>query len=194
MAALADPPVDQIIAKPHGIVQFAAFASELCLVYSPTYYQLGPHGQKTGRLNEDAARFSFRDGVLKVPESGTVTTDQGRKFDAATLLEWLREHRLNGDHSSGFWEIPKVAPPVTDEEFEAVTIASATMDLERLRAILKAEEKGWARPMLLKATRAALERLEAFQAEFAAQAAEREAEEAKAAKKPAAKRAPGATS
>lgn len=184
MTAVADPPADTIISQPHRIVQFAARRSELVLVHTPTYDVLGAQGQKTGRETE-GVRIRFTDGLLKVPEEGFVTTEQGRKFPAPDLLEWLREHRVNGNRDEGFWEVPKAAPAVSEAELDAVTDAAITADIERLRALLAAEENGWNRGELTRPIQKALARYEQFTAEMARQAEQREADEATPAAKPA---------
>lgn len=188
MTAVADPPADTIISQPHRIVQFAARRSELVLVHTPTYDILGAQGQKTGRETE-GVRIRFTDGMLQVPEEGTVRTEQGRKFPAPELLEWLREHRLVNNRDEGFWEVPKAAPAVSEAELDAVMGAAATANLERLRQLLAAEEKGWNRGDLTRPIGKAIARLEEFLASVETQV---DATAAAEAKQSAAKPAPRA--
>lgn len=183
MAAVADPPVDTIISQPHRIVQFTSRRSELVLVHTPEYPILGPQGQKVGR-NTDGVRIPFKDGMLKVPEEGHVTSVQGRKFPADELLVWLRDHPRFGDHDDGFWEVPSAAPAVAEGETEAMMMAAARGDRERLVGLLSAEENGWNRPDLTRPIRKAIEQLDEMTAHMEAQQA---AAAAKAASKPAAK-------
>lgn len=189
MAAVADPPADTIISQPHRIVQFAARRSELVLVHTPTYDILGAQGQKTGRETE-GVRIRFIDGMLQVPEDGHVRTEQGRKFPAPELLEWLREHRLIDNRDEGFWEVPTAAPAVSEAELDAVMEAAAMANIDRLRALLTAEEKGWDRSGLTRPIRKAIDRLEEFTAAMETQNEAAAAEQA--AKAPAAKPAPRA--
>lgn len=190
MAAVQDPPVDEIIQAPHRIVQFAAYRGELVLVHTPTYDILGPQGNKTGKTT-DGVRVRFEDGMLRVPEEGHIVTEQGRKFDAPEMLEWLRDHRLNGNRDEGFWEVPMAAPPVSEAELEAVTGASIRADIRRLKSLLEAEERGWKRGELMRPIQKAIAAYDEYMAEMNEQAEAREADEAKqpAAKKPAARKA-----
>lgn len=178
MAAVSDPPADTLVSQPAREVIYASRRDGLTLVHTPEYPILNSAtGQRTGQTI-GGIRIQFQDGQLRVPLDGTVTTAQGKKLPAPDLLEWLDGHRLFGDTHEGFFRLPSVAPPVSDREFEAINEASMFHDVEKLQAILDAENSGWKRPTITRQIEKGLQLIADFQASVAAQ------QEAEAAPKP----------
>lgn len=180
MAAVDAPPMDTLVSQPAREVVFASRRDELVLVHTAEYPILNAAtGQRTGQTI-GGVRIQFQAGQLRVPLEGDVVTAQGKRIPAPDLLEWLGRHHLNGDRHEGFFEMPRVAPPVSNEEFERINDASMWHDVAALTAILEAERTGWDRPMITRQVEKALSTI----AEFQAQVAEQQAAEAE---KPAAK-------
>jgi hypothetical protein len=186
MAAVAAPPTDTLVSQPAREVVYASRREGLVLVHTPEYPILNAAtGQRTGQTI-GGIRIQFQDGQLRVPLDGTVTTAQGKKLPAPDLLEWLDQHRLFGDTHEGFFKLPTVAPPVSDQEFERINEASMFHNVEQLTAILEAERAGWNRPTITRQIERGLQLIADFQAQIAEQQA---AEEVAPTAKPAAKRA-----
>lgn len=182
MTAVASPPSDTLVSQPTREVTYFARRDKLVLVHTPEYPVFGAQGQPTS-MKTPGVRIEFRDGMLRVPLEGTVTTQQGREFPAPELIEWLDAHRLLGDPYEGFSKLAQVAPPVSEEEQDRITEAATLHDVETLTQILDAERAGWNRAQVVNVVQRRLEQIEQIQAQFLAQ----QAEELEA--KPAAKKA-----
>lgn len=148
MAAVAE------ISKPDTSVVFAARRDGLRLVKTPRYPIFGQGGEKIGERPGQA--LAFRDGTLKVDETG-VTLEDGGKLGRDEALSFLREHRLCGNTEEGFTEMAQAAPPVSQEELAA--LMDAVTDEDAMVAIIEAERAGWQRPALLEPAEKHLARL-----------------------------------
>lgn len=163
--------------KPENAVTFTARRSELRLVKTAKYPIYGPNGQPQGETVGETVKF--RDGILKVPARGKVTLEDGRDADAAEILSWLKGHRLYQNADDGFIELQQVAPPVSQQEMEALTDAAIALDVETLEAIKREEEAGWGRADLLTTVDKALKGVGEAKAAVAKEIAEREQNAAK---------------
>lgn len=179
MTATAAPPSDTLVSQPAREVMFAARRSGLRLVHTPTYPIYASNGRKLGE--DRGITIEFRDGILRVPLDGQVVTANRTKIPAPELIEWLDEHPLNGDSWEGFTRIEQTAPPVSEEELDA--ISSATFNPEALQAILDAERAGWGRGAVTRTVEKRLVELAEYTAQIEAQQAAEEAEAKAAAKK-----------
>jgi hypothetical protein len=178
MTAVASPPIDALL-QPAPEKMYAARRSQLVLVLKPEYPVRGPSGEQVDI--KPGVRIQFKDGILRVPLEGKMKTAQGRDVDTADVLAFLEKHTLYGDPHEGFTEIPQVAPPASEQELTAITMAAASLDDGTLQQLLDTEQSGWNRPQLVGAIKRAMETIESIRRDVEAQA---EAE----AKKPAAKK------
>lgn len=172
------------MSQPQREVLYVAARSNLRLVHTSIEPRYGVGGRKVGE--DPGVTVAFRDGILRIPLSGHVLTETGRKFDAAELNAWLMDHRLYGSTFEGFSRVEQVAPPVSSEEMDAITQAATMHDVEALRAILEQESAGWKRPQVVRSVQQAVETIGQVQAQVRAQMeAEREQDAKPAAKRPA---------
>jgi len=176
-----------VLSKPEKAVTFTARRSELRLVRASKYDVYGPNGQRQGVTAGETV--AFRDGLLKVPMSGQMKLEDGRKAEAAEILEWLKEHSLHGNLDEGFIEIKQAAPPVSAEERDAVVQSAIALDIASLQKMKAAEAAGWNRPDLIETIEKALVGAAEAREQVAKEMAEQEAAvlKAKAAEKPQAK-------
>jgi hypothetical protein len=182
MTAVAAPPNDTLVSQPAREVTYFSRRDGLKLVHTSEYPVFGPQGQRTGTTTV-GVRIAFRDGMLRVPLEGEVTTDQGRSFPAPDLIEWLDNHRLLGDMHEGFQKLAQVAPPVSEEEQERITEAATLHDTDTLQRILDSELTGWKREQIVNVVQRRLAQIQQIQEQFAEQF------EQEPAAKPAAKKA-----
>src|SRR4051794_8765586 len=178
MAATATDEVQTLVSTPEKGALFMAIREDLRLVKFPRYPQFGAGGQKVGENFGEVV--PFRDGVLRVPATGTITLEDGREADAGEVLAFLENHRLRGDMNEGFWRVDPTAPPVSKDELKALMRAAATLDTESLERALSAERDGWDRPDMIEAIEENLATVSEILKESQKQAAE--AEKPKAAK------------
>jgi hypothetical protein len=164
MTAVTAPPGDTIVSQPQQLKTYAARRAELVLVMKPERNVHGPGGERVDVT--PGIRLQFADGVLRVPLTGTVQTQQGREIPAEDVLEFLERHRLYGDRFEGFTEIPQAAPPVSEDEMAQIMYAVAMGDLDRLNGVLDAERSGWNRPEIIKGVQQGLETLQAIAQTF----------------------------
>lgn len=181
MAAIADPPLDTLVSAPRPEKTYAARRGDLRLVKKPRYPVRGPGGEKVDETQ--GIIIPFKDGQLRVPLTGTMLTEQGHEVDAAEIIAWLEKHPLNGNHDEGFFSVAQAAPPISEDETEQMNTFALRHDLDSLRAMLEAEQRGWNRPALTRPIEKTIGEIEQLYAEVAAQ---QEAEAASA--KPAAKK------
>lgn len=177
MTALATPPIDALL-QPAPEKMFAARRAELVLVLKPEYPVRGPSGEQVDI--KPGVAIQFRDGILRVPLEGTMKTTKGRNVPVADVLAFMENHPLAGDPHEGFTEIPQVAPPVSEQELTAITMAAASLDEQTLQQLLDSEQAGWSRPQLVGSIKRALETIESIRRDVEAQQA---AEKAKPAAK-----------
>jgi hypothetical protein len=156
--------------------EYYARGREETLVRRPQVDQQTPLGRQI-RL-QDAVRYSFApDGRLSVAEGQDMLADG--PLDPETMeptmqdaVAWLESHSLRNVR---FWEEGKEPdrPLPTEEDFlEAVTAATAGLQVEPLQELLEAERGSHARPVLLKAAERAVDQVEKITATMAEQAAE----------------------
>jgi hypothetical protein len=168
MTAVSAPP-DSIVSQPEQVRTFFARREELTLVMRPERPVRGPSGEQVDLT--EGIRIPFSAGMFRVPLTGHVTSQQGRKVPAADVLEFLDRHRLKGDQFEGFSELAQAAPPVSEEELTMITVAVARGDQERLEMVLEDERNGWNRREVVRAVEQGLHAL-AMMLEQVADAAE----------------------
>lgn len=157
-----------LVSAPSKLVTFAAKREDLRLVRRARYprYEGGlPAGETVGQC------IAFVNGRLDVPLEGTVTLEDGRTAPAEEILEWLMNHRLMGDIFEGFFKVEMAAPPPTQEEMQAMVDAAMALDVDKLEEIVRQEEEGWQREAILGVAREGVQRIHAFKAQAAEQAA-----------------------
>jgi hypothetical protein len=159
MTAVISPP-DSIVSQPEQTRTFFAYREELVLVMKTEYPVRGPSGEQVD-LSE-GIRLQFQAGMLRVPLTGHVTSQQGRKVPAKDVTEFLDAHKLNGDRFEGFTELAQAAPPVSEDELTHITIAVARGDTDQLNAILDDERAGWDRREIVHAVEQGLGALRAM--------------------------------
>lgn len=152
--AVAD---EQLVSRPDTKLLFMCRRRDLRLVRTPRYPVYGASGQKVGEKPGEV--LAFRDGVLRVPADGKVVLEDGREVDAASVVEWLESHRLNGDIEEGFWRVDEMAPPPSADELRALMNAAMRLDVATLEAIIAQEELGWQRPGIIDPARESLEQI-----------------------------------
>jgi hypothetical protein len=86
MTAVISPP-DSIVSQPEQTRTFFAYREELVLVMKTEYPVRGPSGEQVD-LSE-GIRLQFQAGMLRVPLTGHVTSQQGRKVPAKDVTEFL---------------------------------------------------------------------------------------------------------
>lgn len=183
--AIADAPADPTtaISRPDRGEIFLAYRQDLRLVMEPRYPRYGAAGQKVGELPGRAVQF--RENRFFCPSEGKVRLDDGREHDAAEVLEWLQSHPMLGNTMDGFWRVEQSAPPVSDDELQALLDAAMRLDVAGLEAIVREERAGWNRSIIVDRGESALEQMRAALSQAQAQ---QDAE----AKSPAAKAKPKA--
>lgn len=135
-----------VIARPDTYSTYFSSRSDLTLVRVPQQRLYDQHGVVRGTTPPD--RIAFRDNTLR-------TSD-------ADEIEFLEGHRLFGDPFEGFVKQNMPAPAPTEEELLAITEVS--QDREELLAILRAENAGYQRPLILRMCAAAIDRIDGVQA------------------------------
>lgn len=131
--------------------------------------------QATGEVvdTRQGKRLQFRDGRLVIPlGSKTMRGERGELLDVAEVLDLLEgnedegipPHMLLGNREEGFWELPKVAPPLGELEAERVVELAIAGDTDELEAMLDAEREGWQRTEMLELVEGALSKVRAAQA------------------------------
>lgn len=167
------------IQQPARSVLFIAKRSDLRLVWVPRHPIINPaSGVRTGMSRGRV--LAFRDGSLTIPLDnpdgmvhGIDTADAGDwSEETDVVLEWLRNHRLNGDFQEGFEEVKQTAPEISDAELDLLQEAAINFDMDALRAFIAKEESGWQREQLLGRARKTLEKIEVAYAAAEAKAAE----------------------
>jgi hypothetical protein len=154
-------------------VELVSRRQNLRLVMEPSYDIFnGP--RKVGV--SPSKTVAFYDGRYQLPPSGEITYEDGRKGDASEALEWLRTHRLYGDREEGFWEMPRVAPAVSQEETRVLLGALAKLDEETLLKALEEERTGWAREDFIVTIEGTLAEVQAIRAEAEKRAMEQVSE------------------
>lgn len=158
---------------------YLARRSGLRLTMRPRYPLRDPvSGQLTGHTK--GVFIGFRDGVVRIPKTGefvavdTLDGGESEPIPAEEIHSWLEGHRLFGNQEEGFWRYEATAPPVSQEEMEALMQASIELNRDMLQEIVRQEEAGWQRPQILEPAKKALatvEQMEQSQQEAQAEAA-----------------------
>lgn len=149
---------EQLVARPEDGTVYMSRRSDLRLLKTQTRNRYNAEGSVIETIQGEC--ILFRDGVLRLPTRGKALIDKGMKVPVGELREWLEDHKSFGDREEGFWRVDPVAPPVGEVELERLTEITTDLDIPRLEAFIAQEEAGWAREKLLKAARAALERVQ----------------------------------
>jgi hypothetical protein len=153
------------VSRPDASDVWMAMRHDLRLVIEAIYPIYGPGGRVVGQ--ERGKTIRFQEGVLRVPHKGKVKLEDGSDIDAATIRSFLENHRLVGDLYQGFWRVDPVAPPVQEEELEALLDAALRLDIDQLRRIAEDERSGWGREPVIRRAEDAIAKIEAMQAEQA---------------------------
>lgn len=158
-SAVEDHVLESPLVAPRAAVRlYMSRRSGLTLVRKPVY---PVRGQDGGQITTaPGERVEFVDGVLRLPLTGTVKLGSGDPVPVEDLVEWLREHRLNGNREEGFWATDVAAPAPSVDEIGAITRFATELDSEGLERLLREEKAGWGRAPLLEAATAALEGVE----------------------------------
>jgi hypothetical protein len=162
-------PSDTIVSQPEQVRTFFARREELILVMKPERPVRGPSGEQVDLT--EGIRLPFQAGTFRVPLTGYITSQQGRKVPAADVLEFLDRHRLKDDQFEGFSELAQAAPPVSEDELTMITIAVARGDQERLDMILENERNGWDRREIIRAVEQGVNALNVMLEQVAAEPA-----------------------
>jgi hypothetical protein len=155
---VATQEAERVVSSPAASTLYMSRRSELRLVKVPTYPVFGPGGLKVGE--QPGLTVEFKDGQFRVPHEGEVILAKGQRIEAGELNTWLQQHPLLHDLEGGFWKVDPVAPPVSQEEMEAITDAALELSEERLRQILTQEQQGWQREQILTTVQRTLDKLE----------------------------------
>ena len=142
MTTASPPALDELVSQPAREVTYAARRSDLQLIKTPRYPQLGPGNVKVGETQGITLQFQM--GLLRLPLEGTVMTKHGIEVDVSDLHPWLQSHRAYGDREEGFFIMEQAAPPVSAEEMERMMNAAMGLNNEELEAIIEAEQAGLA--------------------------------------------------
>lgn len=156
MTAVSAPP-DVIVSQPEQVRTFFARRDELILVMKPERPIRDASGEQVDLT--EGIRLPFQAGMFRVPLTGHITSQQGRKIPVEPVLEFLDRHRLKGDQFEGFSELAQAAPPVNEDELTMITIAVARGDQERLEMVLEDERNGWNRREIVRAVEQGLHAL-----------------------------------
>lgn len=146
---------DQLVSQPAREVVYAARREDLRLVHTPQYPRFGPQGQKIG-MNTPGVVIAFHGGNLRIPLTGEVETENGGKFDAAELNEWLQSHKLFDDPYEGFIRLEASAPPPSAQEMKALIRLGQAFDREGLEDFIEQERAGWNRSELIESAQESL--------------------------------------
>lgn len=160
---------ERLVEAPPRTIMFLARRSGLRLVKTPRYPIRGASGQQTGETTGEA--FVFIDGRLDIDPNGTVDLEDGRKVPGTEVIEWLRNHRRNGDVNEGFWQVDHTAPAPSAVELSQLVEAATDLDAEKLAALIRQEVEGWNREAILSVARGALERVQGIRDQATAAAA-----------------------
>jgi hypothetical protein len=162
MSAIAEP----LVSQPARQIIFRSRREDLRLTKVQRYPIYGPGGMKVGE--QPGQVVAFRDFTFACPPSGKVRLEDNREADAAEVIAWLESHPLIGNREEGFWRDEQPAPPVSQDEIDA--LMTATLDEEKLVAIIEQERAGWARDAILVPAQRSLEELRAMKAQIEADA------------------------
>jgi len=157
MPAVADPPV---LSKPKAERVYISRRSDLLLVLVRDKRRVS---QETGETGESiqGKRRQFVEGRLTIPEKGVVRGARGERLTAKEAIEhlegrgkpgeddYIEPHDLLGDREEGFFKLPKVAPPMSEEEAQKVVELAIAGDVQALEDLHEAELTGWERTDLL---------------------------------------------
>lgn len=146
-----------LVAQPDTKLLYMAARHSLRLVKHPKYPMYGAGGQKVGE--HPGETLAFKDGRLFIEPGGKVTLEDGREVDSDPVIEWLENHRLNGDLAGGFVAVEPSKPAPTVEELEAIMEAGIVGDEAKLSAIIEAEESGYGREAILRPARSGLSKV-----------------------------------
>jgi hypothetical protein len=157
---------EPLMSAPEATDVYMSMKLDLRLVKTPKYPVYGPSGAQVDMRPGEV--LAFREGVLRIPHEGSVTLEDGRQIDAADARSFIERHRLLGDQFMGFWRVDPVAPPIGEQELEAIMDAALNGDAETLQRIVDQETAGWGREVLIRRAQAAIEKIERVRAEFEA--------------------------
>ncbi len=168
-----------VMSQPDKSVLFMARRESCRLALKQRYPTRDPvSGQPTGMT--EGIFVGFRENAFRCPTKGKVTLrdtlDGGEAtVDAEWLLDRLLNHRLYGDMWEGFWRVDPAAPPVSQEEQDALMDAAIRLDIDALRRVLYEEEQGWKRDVVLRTARRGIEQIEETHRAYAEEKAAEEA-------------------
>lgn len=152
------PAVDSaLVSQPENSALYMSRRSLLRLVLEKKVPVRGPQGEQIDET--EGVMLVFRDGVLRVPLDGEVTTETGSKIPSARALEFLDGHRMNGSLQEGFWRVDPTAPPISAAETEKLVEFAIALDADSLRTFIEQERNGWEREKLIEVAEGTLERV-----------------------------------
>lgn len=160
----------KMVGKPEAAVTFLARRDELRLIKKAERFRRNAEGDVVESIPGE--RIVFRDGVLKVPLTGTIAGENGDALDAPEVIAWLQGHKLRGDRQEGFWELEEPAPAPSEDELTQLQMLAEDLDAKGLERYIGEERDGWAREKLLAIAEGSLVRVKAKVEELEAQKAE----------------------
>src|ERR1700684_354525 len=113
-SATLEKPDAPMVSKPDTTVVYMARRSELKLVLRPERKRHDAEGNAVETI--PGVRLAFREGVLRVPRSGTTRGEKGESVKAEEVHAFLEAHPLLGDRLEGFWRLHEPPPAPTEAE------------------------------------------------------------------------------
>lgn len=161
-AATTDSPAvareqELMVATPEEKILYMARRENLRLIRRPTKQRRDAEGQPIDTIQGQTVEF--KGGVLRVPLDGDVVLVGGNKAPAKEIIEWLDEHRSNGDRNDGFWRVDPTAPAPTQAELDTLVRLATELNSVELEEFIAQERANWARPALLETAENTLARI-----------------------------------
>jgi hypothetical protein len=145
------------VQKPQRSTVMLAMREDLRLVKIPIEEGYNQAGRSVQTFPGQAV--AFEEGKLRVPPSGEMQLEDGRKAPAKEILEWLEDHKLFGDRHEGFWRLEEPAPQPSEEELNALLELTVDGDIPGLERFIAEEQDGFKRKQLIQNAEQSLERV-----------------------------------
>jgi hypothetical protein len=149
---------EQMVSVPDTSTLFMARRSELRLVRKAIMQTRDAEGRPADTIPGET--LVFHDGVLRIPQTGSVRLADGRVVNnPRELVEWLEAHPLKDDIQEGFWRVDQTAPAPSEGELETMQELAMDLNADGLEAFISQEREGWDRPKLIEVAERSLERV-----------------------------------
>lgn len=161
MSPVAEQDAPEIaVSKPVKERTYVSRRSDLILVLERDRRRVSA---ETGETVEtvQGKRLRFNEGTIVVAEKGVVRGARGEQLASQYVIDrlegrgapgdedFIQPHPLLGDREEGFWVLPKVAPPMSEEEAQGIVALAISGEVEKLEDLLAAEQDGWERADML---------------------------------------------